>query len=115
MGRKAHHGTAVVLSSSSKISASSSDGSRSLTAIITNHPCRLRRISARTKVSSLTIAAAAFRVKGFMRFVYHRKKMREEIRRQYSRFFDGRSKRHFYSFHRTGEVSSNSSPIVLHS
>ena len=58
-----------------------------------------------SQVSTLDIPSAAFRVKGFMRFVYHRKRMREEVRRQYSRFFDGRSKRHFYSFHRTGEVN----------
>lgn len=61
-------------------------------------------VFSRRKVSSLTIDAAAFRVKGFMRFVYHRKHMREEVRRQYSRFYDGRSRRHFYDFHRTGEV-----------
>eukprot|EP00903_Cladosiphon_okamuranus_P014599 g13538.t1 len=66
----------------------------------------------RAKVSSLTIAAAAFRVKGFMRFVYHRRQMREEVRRQYSRFFDGRSRRHFYSFHRTGEVTWTK-PLLL--
>eukprot|EP00904_Undaria_pinnatifida_P006239 jgi/Undpi1/2745/HiC_scaffold_14.g06123.m1 len=61
------------------------------------------RASVGARVSTLDIPSAAFRVKGFMRFVYHRKHMREEVRRQYSRFFDGRSKRHFYSFHRTGE------------
>lgn len=75
------------------------------------HPdsCRVYFLFTRAKVSSLTIAAAAFRVKGFMRFVYHRRQLREEIRRQYSRFFDGRSKRHFYSFHRTGEVATRCS------
>lgn len=56
------------------------------------------------KMSLLTIEGAAFRVKGFIRFLYHRKAVREDVRQQYSRFFDGRSKRHFYVFHRTGEV-----------
>ena len=66
-----------------------------------------------SQVSTLDIPSAAFRVKGFMRFVYHRKHMREEVRRQYSRFFDGRSKRHFYSFHRTGEVSKLHAAVAL--
>ncbi|CAM9693777.1 unnamed protein product [Ascophyllum nodosum] len=61
----------------------------------------------RAKLSKLNIPAACFRVKGFMRFVYHRSQIREEIRKQYSRFYDSRTKRHFYLFRRTQEVNWN--------
>lgn len=55
-------------------------------------------------MSKLDIPSAALKIKGFMRFIYHRGRMREEIRRQYSRFYNGSARRHFYLFHRTGEV-----------
>ncbi|CAM9237375.1 unnamed protein product, partial [Sphacelaria rigidula] len=58
----------------------------------------------RQKVSLLDIPGACFRIKGFMRFMHHRTRMREDVRQQYTRLFDGKTKQHFYVFHRTQEV-----------
>lgn len=55
-------------------------------------------------MSLLDIPGACFRIKGFMRFMHHRTLMREDIRRQYTRLFDGKTKQHYYVFHRTQEV-----------
>lgn len=58
----------------------------------------------REQVSLLDIPGACFRIKGFMRFMHHRTRMREDVRQQYTRLFDGKTKQHFYVFHRTQEV-----------
>lgn len=58
------------------------------------------------QVSLLDIPAACVRIKGFTRFIYCRSRLRKEIRQQYSRYYSGKNRRHFYVFRRTQEVGA---------